>query len=59
MFLVNKDLSNLEEKINWCISHEEECAKIAKNALEFYKKYLSKERNIQLFPKINIRSKFT
>ena len=38
---VNKDLSNLEERINWCIDHEEECAQIAKNALEFYKKYLS------------------
>jgi len=47
--LVNKDLSNLEEKINWCINHEEECTQIAKNASEFYKKYLSKEGTYNYF----------
>jgi len=46
---VNKDLSNLEEKINWCIDHEEECDQIAKNGLEFYKKYLSKEGTYNYF----------
>ena len=41
--LIKEDLSDLEEKIGWCQDHEEECTKIAKNGLDFYNKYLSKE----------------
>ena len=55
--LVNKDLSNLEEK-SIGVSITVNCAKIAKNALEFSKKYLSKEEHT-IISKINIRSKFT
>jgi hypothetical protein len=31
---VKGDLSDLEEKIKWCIAHDEECKQISKNALE-------------------------
>ena len=47
--LIAKDLSNLEEKINWCIEHEEKCTQIAKNALDFYNQYLSKEGTYNYF----------
>jgi hypothetical protein len=40
---IKKDLSDLEEKIDWCNSHEKECEKIALNAKEFYLRYLTKE----------------
>jgi hypothetical protein len=38
---VNEDLSDLEEKIRWCMEHDEECETIAKNAYEFAKMALS------------------
>ena len=40
---VKKDLSNLIEKIKWCISHDRECKKIAENARKFYLEYLEKD----------------
>ena len=40
---VKSDLSDIYEKIEWCKSHDSECEKIAKNALELYKTTLSKE----------------
>jgi len=40
--LVKSDLSDLITKIEWCISHDKECKKIAENAREFYLKYLDK-----------------
>lgn len=39
---VKEDLSDLIEQIKWCINNDTECKKIAKNAIEFYNKYLSK-----------------
>jgi len=33
--LINADLSNLEERIQWCIEHDKECEIIAKNSLSF------------------------
>ena len=41
--LVKKDLSNLIEKIKWCIEHDKECKKIAENARKFYLEYLEKD----------------
>ena len=41
--LVKKDLSNLIEKIKWCIGHDKECKKIAENARKFYLEYLQKD----------------
>jgi len=40
---VKKDLSDLVEKIEWCIDHDDECKQIAQNTLEFYKQYLNKD----------------
>lgn len=40
---VKRDLSDLFEKIEWCIQHDDECRKIAKNGRKFAKKYLSRE----------------
>jgi hypothetical protein len=38
---VNEDLSDLEEKIRWCMEHDAECETIAKNAYEFAKMALA------------------
>jgi len=40
---VENDLSNLEEKMKWCLAHDAECKKIAENARVFYDKYFTKE----------------
>lgn len=39
---VEYDLSNLTEQIQWCMSHQTECAQIAVNARQFYDRFLSK-----------------
>lgn len=39
---IKKDLSDLFEKIEWCINHDEECKKIAKNAYKKFRTLLSK-----------------
>ena len=41
--LIKNDLSDLDEKIEWCIQNDDKCIQIAKNSLDFYNKYLSKE----------------
>ena len=38
---VKHDLSDLIEKIEWCIDNDDKCKIIAQNALEFYNKYLN------------------
>lgn len=38
---IKHDLSDLIEKIEWCLSHDEECEQIAKNGLEFYNQYFN------------------
>lgn len=40
---VEHDLSNLEEKMKWCLSHDTECKKIAENARKFYDQYFTKD----------------
>lgn len=39
---VKKDLSDLIDTIKWCKNNDEKCRQISLNALEFYRKYLSK-----------------
>jgi hypothetical protein len=39
---VKADLSDLEEKIQWCREHDDECREIAKNAGIFYEKYVGR-----------------
>jgi len=40
---IKEDLSDLYEKIQWCIDHDEECETIAKQAKLFYDTYLTKK----------------
>lgn len=40
---VKSDLSDLIDIVKWCRDNDEECICIAKNAKEFYNKYLDKE----------------
>jgi hypothetical protein len=40
---VRRDLSDLVDKIEWCILHDDECRKIAQNALAFYHTYLTRD----------------
>ena len=51
---VSPDLSDLEEKIKWCKDPEndKECEQIAKNAKDFYDKYLSEKGTYDYFHNI-------
>lgn len=49
---VSRDLSDLEDKIKWCIGHDEECEQISKNAKDFYDKYLSEKGTYEYFHNI-------
>ena len=40
---IKSDLSNLIEVIDWCITHDKECKKIASNAHKLFHKYLTKK----------------
>jgi hypothetical protein len=40
---VSEDLSDLDERIQWCLQHDAECQEIAQNARHFYETYLSRE----------------
>jgi len=40
---IKPDLSDLEETMQWCLSHDNECKKIAENARVFYETYFTKE----------------
>lgn len=40
---INSDLSNLEDKINWCRNNDSECEKIMNNAKELYDTYFTKD----------------
>jgi hypothetical protein len=49
---IKEDLSDLEEKIEWCKNHDAECKKIAQNSLKFAKKALTKEYINASFAKV-------
>jgi hypothetical protein len=40
---IKKDLSDLIEQIQWCKKNDKTCEKIAKNAMNFYNKYICKQ----------------
>ena len=44
---INKDLSDLISKIDWCINNDIKCKKIASNALKLAKKYLNLDYALQ------------
>lgn len=39
---VSADLSDLDDRLQWCIEHDEECQEIARQARAFYDRYLSR-----------------
>lgn len=47
--LINHDLSNLKEKLQWCMKNDDKCENIAKNALKFYNSYLSTDATFKFF----------
>lgn len=49
---IKEDLSDLEEKVEWCKNHDAECKKIAQNSLKFAKKALTKEYIDASFAKV-------
>lgn len=49
---IKKDLSDLKEKILWANSHDEECKRIADNALNFAKNNLKRKNAIDRISKI-------
>lgn len=40
---IKADLSDLREKLEWCHTHDDECKKIAANAQQIYKEFVSRE----------------
>lgn len=54
---INKDLSDLFEKIEWCIENDEKCKQIAKNARNFYDTFLCKKSILDYMQKILIEIK--
>jgi DNA-directed RNA polymerase II subunit RPB2 len=40
--LIQHDLSDLQETIEWCKTHDKECEQISKNAMQFYETYFTK-----------------
>jgi hypothetical protein len=40
---INEDLSDLIEKIKWCISNDDKCKIIAENGLKFFNTFLNKD----------------
>ena len=54
---VNEDLSDLIEKIKWCQENDDKCKEIAKNSLEFSKKYLTKNGILDYLQKILVELK--
>ena len=54
---INNDLSNLITQIKWCKEHDEECKKIAQNALDFYNTYLQKNGILDYLQKLLINIK--
>ena len=46
---VKADLNDLEDQLTWCLSHDKECETIAKNSIQFYDTYLTKEKTFEYF----------
>jgi hypothetical protein len=49
---VQSDLSDLDEKIQWCLEHDDECKKIAEEARLFYDTWLSKKSCLEYLKNI-------
>jgi hypothetical protein len=44
---IDKGLRNIDKVLEWCKKNNEKCLQIAKNSMEFYNKYLTKESIIK------------
>ena len=49
---LKSDLSDLQEKIQWCEDNPQECKQIAQNSIEFYETYLTKQGTYDYFNNI-------
>lgn len=45
---ISDDFSDLEEKYEWCLTHDSECEVIATNATEFARQFLDREREDEI-----------
>ena len=46
---VNDDLSNLKDRLQWCLDNDDKCKEIANNAKKFYDKHSSREGTYNYF----------
>nr|QFG74001.1 MAG: glycosyltransferase family 90 [Megaviridae environmental sample] len=46
---VKADLSDMTEKLKWCLDNDTKCKRIAENALLFYQTYLSREHILRFW----------
>ena len=46
---VKDDLSNLKDRLQWCLDNDDKCKEIANNAKKFYDKHLSREGTYNYF----------
>jgi hypothetical protein len=46
---IKRDLSDLEERLQWCLENDDLCENIAKNSKIFYDKYLSKDATYKYY----------
>ena len=51
---ISSDLTDIYEKIKWCKNNDVECKKIAKNCLDFYNTYLTKDAILDYMQKLLI-----
>jgi hypothetical protein len=54
---VKADLSDLEEKIRWCINHDDECRRIVANARALHDKILNRDGMLDYLEMILINMK--
>lgn len=54
---IKHDLSDLIQQIEWCRQNDDKCEQIAKNALEFFNKYLQKSNMLDYMQKVLINLK--
>jgi len=40
---IKEDLSDIDEKLEWCVEHDQECKVIGKNSIQFFNMYLQED----------------
>ena len=54
---IKEDLSDIFEQIKWCRDNDSKCEQIAKNAIEFFNKYLQKKSVLDFMQKLFVNMK--